>query len=90
MKKKILLTLIICLSVIFVMAACNPKAGNDGRTKYDTPSMELFDAEVTADSIEIICDKFYDEYKNGDLVFPTEIGRTARFLRDFFLIRYTI
>ena len=39
MKKKILLTLIICLSVIFVMAACNPKAGNDGRTKYDTQSM---------------------------------------------------
>lgn len=68
MKKKIILTLIICLSVIFVMAACNPKAGNDGRTKYDTPSMELFDAEVTADSIEIICDKFYDEYKNGEVL----------------------
>ncbi|MDE7078919.1 MAG: hypothetical protein K2O95_02230 [Clostridia bacterium] len=67
-NKKFIVVAIIFAAMAVVLTACIPNFGNDDRPAFDMPSMELFDAEVTADSIKIIPDEYYETCTNGEVL----------------------
>ena len=67
-SKKFVAIAIISLAMIVIMTACISGAGGDKRSAYDVPSMDLFNTEVTAESITVIPDKYYESHTDGEVL----------------------
>ncbi len=67
-SKKFITIAIIVFTLIVVMTACFSGVEDDKRPAYDVPSMDLFDAEVTAESITVIPNKYYEAHSDGEVL----------------------